>query len=375
MAELRTKKQNTVLIVKDWRFWYKIIIGLILVAALAYDWINGMVNMDTKFALNPASAMKDGVITNQSKYDEAMAWGNTWGVGNGKYDYFGFTIFYFTYFTTQSNLFCIFWLFFAARHHLVEGNKSLTKTLVSISVATYITITGIVYNFMLFPLGFIPNPDGSLPISSWSAAQWLSQESLHTLGPITFILYVALFRSTGTQLIAHKKLMRTKWWVPFMYPIVWGIGELVRGEFYFQSGRPESSQYHYFFVDIHSKVSVAGLPGVVWFFIAITFIFCLSFGFFTLYNNSIFNRNLRKALGTEEFKKFKTDIKIDTKSFQLSSKEERINFDAKAKSLKLESGSRDVEKQTAFNKSMHDKKIAFYDDLENRYQKAFSNLK
>lgn len=297
---METKKQNLLLCIKDWRFWFKIALAALIIFSVTYDYVDGMLKLSepNKKGEMGSWAIKIAHYIKGENGSDALSF-------TQQYDYAGFTFFYFTYFTIQSNLFVALWCIIAACQHLKEGNTKITKSIIAYSVATYITITGLIYNFMLFPLAFIKDADGVMPVSNFKPMTWISQQSLHTISPITFVLYTVLFRTRG-ELIEQKTLLKTKWWVPFTYPVIWGVGDLLRGEMYYRSGRPSEIQYHYFFMHIHQNGGTEGypikglkLPGVAWFIIAIGIIAAISFGFFVLYSYASLKIVKKNATKTE----------------------------------------------------------------------------
>ncbi|WP_162649416.1 hypothetical protein [Spiroplasma sp. TIUS-1] len=278
---METTNQNKWIILKDWKFWFQLSIAILILVALLTDYMDGMINIATKFT-DPDSGL------------------NMWQISNGNlngYDYAGFTIFYFTFFTSQSNIFVILWCLISV---IKWNKKSITDNdLLTYAIATYITITMLIFQTMLFPLSFIKNSEGEMAISSWRFINWFTQESLHLIGPLMFIIFVLIVRQKSST-IDTKTLVTKKIWVSFTYPLIWGIGELIRGEFYYQSNRPVGTQYHYFFMNIHLNGGESGypipglsIPGILWFIIAILFILAIALGFFVLYN-FIVNKRTQK---------------------------------------------------------------------------------
>lgn len=282
---METTNQNKRAILKDWKFWFQLAIAILIFAAILTDYIDRMVNISDLVGDNKNSIWE---VNSFDKDGKAL-------VG---YDYAGFTFYYFTYFTTQSNIFVAVWCLISV---IRFNKKSITDNdLLTYAVATYITITMIIYQTMLFPTSFGKNADGVMILSLWGFENWFSQEILHLIAPIMFIVFVVRFRESHS-LISTKTLLTKKIWVSFTYPLVWGIGELIRGEFYYRSNRPVGTQYHYFFMNVHQNggdngypVESLAMPGVVWFLIAILFILAISIGFFTLYNFVINKRESKQ---------------------------------------------------------------------------------
>lgn len=256
---------------KDWKFWFKLLFGLSILGCLIWQYTTGMLGIDKP----------------NSKGEYLWAFQNITNDGNTtiNYDYSGFTVYFFSFFTIQSNLLVAIWFLAAAFTHSNEGKNFFTRHYFSIGVATYISITSLIFNFVLLPPAISQNQ-----VSGWGATGWIQNEWLHTFGPIALVLYVVLFLNKD-EILDNKTFWKLKNWKYILYPLCYGVYILIRGELRYRSGKMAATQYPYFFLEIHKNGGDAGypikglpIPGWVWFIIVVIIIAAISLGFATLYN-------------------------------------------------------------------------------------------
>ncbi|ATZ18777.1 hypothetical protein ESOMN_v1c03950 [Williamsoniiplasma somnilux] len=285
--------------IHDWKFWFKLIIGLSIMGLIIGTKISDMVSLMTASkqveAILASSELK-GIsiddIFNKVKeiatlkgFDEARSYMNWISIVPNKIDgdnigwlsstSFGdFFINSFTYFTTLSNIAVGIWFLVAALKPQNEGIKGYISLNSTIIVTTYITITLIIYNGILLPTSLM-NGD------YMSAFNWTTTVLEHMLFPLALILYVALvMKPINTQ--KAKQYIKKGWVKAIILLLTYGILILIRGEIRYQGNKPVDTQYPYFFLRVH-EAKVVGLPGVAWFFIAVIAIAAILIGFSTLY--------------------------------------------------------------------------------------------
>ncbi|AGR42075.1 Pr6Pr family membrane protein [Spiroplasma diminutum] len=232
---------------------------------LTYKYFFGLLSFFTIFSY---------YIWNIATGDEVL---NTYG---GNYEIY--TIDFFTTFTLLSNVLVQIWFLSAAINHNKEGESKFLSYTTANSLATMITVTLIVYNFVLIPVDGFPSHPFSIFVTLVD----------HAIVPIAFILYVNLFMR-NKQRVSQKEFFIKKFWIQFVMVLAYCIFAMTRGElrynsgdyyyYYDASGKLINLLYPYFFLDIHN-VGPAGLPGIVWFFIAFFGIIGLLVGFSSLYN-------------------------------------------------------------------------------------------
>ncbi|WP_342277063.1 Pr6Pr family membrane protein [Spiroplasma endosymbiont of Nebria brevicollis] len=132
------------------------------------------------------------------------------------WNYIGYTLSWLSFFTTQTNVLVLVWFFIAIIKHLQEGKIKLLQSYFSLSVTVYITVTCLVYNFLLLPMALLNNSN-SMGLTSW---QWLSQLILHTFVPILAVVYIIIF-AKHSQLIPTKMFYKQKLGLFFIYPVIY----------------------------------------------------------------------------------------------------------------------------------------------------------
>jgi len=283
---------------RDWKWWYKLLGFVLATTFLLYALIMGFVEIKTELGADHLPK---------------------WAVGNN-WDYEGKILMYFSYFTNQTNWLVSVWFLWALIFPKKEGHGKLLSFTGSILVATYISITGIIWIGVLFPASLV---NGNY--RPWY--DWISSVVLHIVVPVMFVLYVTLWMNKIYTIGALKWLKRS--WITIIYPAVYGIIMLIRGEIRLVSGYSSSSSYPYFFLEIHA--TSFGMSGVAWFFIAIILIAGIAIGFSTIYawiiNNRYLKINLQEVKETkkiiDEIEKVETPIIEEPKKVAVVEKEEQ----------------------------------------------------
>lgn len=155
---------------------------------------------------------------------------------------------FFSFFTILSNvgavivlLWAAVWLFKVRANAASVEPRSLAITLAA--VATYMILTGIVYNVLL----------RGIPLPQGTTVGW-SNEILHVVGPI-FLLLEVIFAP-------HRR--RLNWRAIFavlVFPIVWVGYTLIRGPLTVNPTNGNAWWYPYPFLDPHTEMS-GGYGGV-----------------------------------------------------------------------------------------------------------------
>ncbi|AKX34174.1 hypothetical protein SLITO_v1c05260 [Spiroplasma litorale] len=200
-----------------------------------------------------------------------------------------YTLDYFSTFTLISNILCQIWLLWAAITPKKEGNSKFTsrKKFVFLSHTTaltfsvMITITFIVYNFILVPI------DTGFPTHSYDAFATIVN---HIITPIAFVVYF-LFLMDNKREIDLNRFFTRKFWIQFTILISYCIISLIKGELRYRSDSQlyntpsgKNTWYPYFFLNLHNANGPLGIPGYGWFIIAFILIIGVMIGFTYLYN-------------------------------------------------------------------------------------------
>ncbi|ELL44107.1 Pr6Pr family membrane protein [Spiroplasma melliferum] len=252
---------------RDWRFWFKIIIALVALFGLLTNYLTNLLHLDKMFVTDS---------NNQVTYLWAV-YDQTGAISH--WNYAGYTIWWISFFTTQSNFLVLIWFVIAIICHRQEGIIKPLKTYFSLSVAVYITVTCLIYNFVLLP-GILKNKD-----LMWGPLQWTEQIILHVIVPILTIIYIVIF-AKQSPLVSTKQFYQQKLGWYFIYPILYGVYGVIKGILCEYSGMHLKIAYQYFFLQI-TNPKVQGLPGIVWFIIAIVLISGIITAFGGLYHFSI----------------------------------------------------------------------------------------
>lgn len=133
------------------------------------------------------------------------------------------TINYFSYFTILSNIFAATTLTFAAFPSGSRLADFFTRPSVRGGVAIYMTVTGLVYFFLLRHLR---------PPEGWA---FIADATLHDLMPLVYAAFWLLFATSGTLRVKNALV-----WLAF--PLVYMTYSLLRG--------PVSGFYPYPFIDV-----------------------------------------------------------------------------------------------------------------------------
>jgi len=238
-------------IFKDWRFYFKLGFGCFFAATVLYTWLNPLIN---------------GIKVTP---EQIAQWPNASWIQKDKGD---FTFHIFSFFTIQTNIMVILWFILGAIFHDREGkiDSRWFGQYMTLAITTYITITGIIFNTMLLPFLTIEGFYG-----------WFTNVVEHMVCPVVAIVYFLCFMKREKGSVLTSQLFWKKYlWKYFIYPIVWVIVMMIRGEFRYEAGK--FWPYPYFFMNVHE--STGGIAGGIWLAIAAIFIIAIVLGISTLFN-------------------------------------------------------------------------------------------
>ncbi|PPE06829.1 Pr6Pr family membrane protein [Mesoplasma corruscae] len=194
-----------------------------------------------------------------------------------------------SYFTVLSNILITVWMFTSLIKPYNESKKGLLSEKSSIITATLITITGIIYNAFL----------RGASTASTNAYMWekilshASNEILHTIAPLLFVLYVLFFmKHQNTEKVTLKSVSKTLLVIIFIL-LVYGAFAITRGMIKQASGTMIDVAYPYFFLQVTNPL-ILGLPGYVWFAIFTIVLIAISLVFSIFYQWIIYLSNKNK---------------------------------------------------------------------------------
>lgn len=185
-----------------------------------------------------------------------------------------------SFFTILSNILIMVWMYVALIKPEKEGEKGLLSEKGSLIIATFITITFLIYNIALRPLtfGMVSN---AVP---WqNVISKISNEIMHTVGPLVFVMYVVLFMKHEQITKISTKQMQSTWVLGIGLLVSYGLFAIIRGLMKELSGTPIQSAYPYFFLQITNHNALLNVPGYAWFIIFVFILAGLCIGFSTLY--------------------------------------------------------------------------------------------
>lgn len=138
-------------------------------------------------------------------------------------DYLTRTINFFSFFTILSNILAALTLTFAAFPSSSAPGRFFSRPSVQGAVAAYMTMTGLVYFFLLRHLR---------PLEGWAL---VSDRILHDVMPVVFVVFWLFVASNGTL-----KVKNTLVWL--IFPVIFAAYSLVRGAY--------TGRYPYPFIDV-----------------------------------------------------------------------------------------------------------------------------
>ncbi|WP_031543230.1 Pr6Pr family membrane protein, partial [Mesoplasma photuris] len=203
--------------------------------------------------------------------------------------------FYSSYFTTLSNILVGVWLVTAAFWPKNEGtfNRGFANIRWAGTSAVFITITAIVWNFILLP-GMIIGVGNFVRLDAWG---WVSGFLLHLVGPVLFLVYVSVFMPLKEKGITLDRVKHG--YIGFIIVLAtYLMYTVARGGIRQIIGKTDPNiNYPYPFLDIFSpNVMNTGIPGIVAFVICGGIIVGIAIGFTYLYAN-IMNYRIAKETG------------------------------------------------------------------------------
>ncbi|AGR41155.1 Pr6Pr family membrane protein [Spiroplasma taiwanense] len=220
-------------------------------------------------------------------------------INNYSGNYEIYTIDFFTTFTLLSNVFVQVWFLYAGFNHKNEGKTKFLSHTTANSLATMITVTFLVYNFVLVPI------DTGFPKAHFDRYVTVVD---HMITPIAFVIYVIFFMANKEKISLNQFFIK-KFWTQFTLVLGYCIFAMLRGELRYGSNsdlyyKEENGEvvrnifYPYFFLDVHHQGPL-GLSGAVWFIIAFVLIVSIMIAFSYLYNflsNIMMSKNYYKKI-------------------------------------------------------------------------------
>ncbi|AXK51435.1 Pr6Pr family membrane protein [Spiroplasma alleghenense] len=232
------------------KFYFCFLSGLLVSLTLIISYLYGLINISEIRSSNG--------LTQIWKLDSRI---------NGLiiFDREGYTINFLFYFTTQINILISCALFYLAFYQNEFNNKFYLTRKVYTGICVYAFL-------MLFIFWTFLIPD-KIKLSAWEIVK---QIVIHLIGPVCLI-FATLYWFKSYEFVRHKIFFKKDLWKIYIYPIIYLILTLIRGEFRYLANKPLQTQYPYFFLHIHSKrpIKEIELAGWEWLLIIVTIIIIL----------------------------------------------------------------------------------------------------
>lgn len=305
--------------VKDWRLWFKLIFIIVLTFVVLEAYLEPLIKYSI-WTHDINNQIANGKSTIKELIDYGIA--NKSGWISGKVgiehvnDLIGITIksdgtliratympfeqmlFTSSFFTALSNLLVLTWMYVALIKPKNEGEKGILSDNLSITSATYITITFLIYQLALRPVTIssgLANGKTVIQAIFPEPLSLIQNEVFHTIVPIAFVLYIIF----GIKHPHYEELTTKKMHMNWIYGIIglvgYGLYAIIRGLIREAGGTSNTSiyTYPYFFLQITNPKGLLGIPGIVWFIIFIFVIAGLYIGFSTSYRLAIIKNQKR----------------------------------------------------------------------------------
>ncbi|AVN60510.1 hypothetical protein CG007_02760 [Mesoplasma entomophilum] len=293
--------------ITDWRLWYKIIFIVLMTFIVLFSYIQLFVNMslivkqinDLNLSSDISSEELSKVLTslNISKATEARLVFTVTKEGflNAGYQPFEQFVQMSSFFTLISNLLVLIWMYVALFKPLDEGKKGILNNRTSIIFAAYITVTFLLYNFILrITVSDIAN----------NFMSHFVNEMFHTIAPIFFVAYILFaVKWEEKDKLSFIELKKT-WIYGILGLITYGAYAIIRGLLMVAGGTPGSSQqaFPYPFLQVTEakvKMGAIELPGIVLFLIFMVVIASICIGFTFLYS-FIITKKIKRGMHNEK---------------------------------------------------------------------------
>lgn len=258
----------------DWlKITFKLFMGLGTLEIILYFWISHLVKLNVHQTPNGG--------TNKTYYNYYQSNGNI------------YSAYVFSYFTIQTNLFCLFTWITAGILHKYEGKVFWLKDNWVKAIAIYIFTTGVIYCGVLLPL--------SQPNTPYL---WFQEMWFHAFVPITFLLYYLFIYNGHNNHQKYKKFYSKNVPLIIIYYISYLVFAITRGYLILINWKTTTGEawsnkkwkaFNYFFLDVSGNFF--GIPGYVWtimaFFIILGFIFGVG-SLLTFGNNKMYIKKMNK---------------------------------------------------------------------------------
>ncbi|WP_338972751.1 Pr6Pr family membrane protein [Spiroplasma endosymbiont of Panorpa germanica] len=252
---------------KTFKICYKLIFGINGICILLWGYISGMLNTE--------------MIQNSYR---------------GDYQYF--TEEFITTYTFLSNILVLTWLIYSGIFHSRENKNKYQSQGFATAISCYISVTFIVYNFVLIPVEGWPS----------SAADQAITIIDHMVNPIVMVVYLVFLMENKTKINLKEFFIKKFIWV-WAGTLAYCVFAMLRGELRVNSDPNfEGRYYPYFFLDVHSGL------GVLWFLMAFVSITGMLIGFSFLYNyasNQMIEKDYYKAWSGLEVEKTNKADKVE----------------------------------------------------------------
>ncbi|KNG79264.1 Pr6Pr family membrane protein [Mycoplasma sp. HU2014] len=308
---------------KTLKFWYFLLFGTFLlttillafiISVINYSLINQQINdFISKNGHMTSEQLKDLIFQQFSNAKKLLNWSSIYLDDKGLINRISFNIsefamYFFSFFTTISNILVAVWFILTAVT-IDKQNKKL-KFLSpdsTFTITLLITVTFIIYNFILFPVSIATN---KFKLNNWELMQ---NTIVHIISPLITISAYLFFIDHDQKYFSDKKNLYRVWSISVIVLVLYGVIAIIRGAIAIFGGASadDSASFPYFFVQVFNS-NVLGVHGIFIFF-ATTFIICM----ITICSSIIYWKIINK--------RFERNFNLDSKEAQFEELATQVN--------------------------------------------------
>ncbi|WP_117276092.1 Pr6Pr family membrane protein [Mycoplasma putrefaciens] len=183
-----------------------------------------------------------------------------------------FSIYFFSFFTTITNLMVAMWFLVHGAKDENRFKKFILSSEATLIISLLITVTGVIYNFVLFPASIITN---NFKLTHWELFQ---NAMVHIISPVVMVLCYLFLVDHDSNYYANKKNLNKVWLFSVLFLIGYTIYAILRGMVSILGGATvdDKHSFPYFFVQVFNP-NVFGIPGIVLFLISMLIILSIVF--------------------------------------------------------------------------------------------------
>ncbi|MDQ0567823.1 Pr6Pr family membrane protein [Mycoplasma yeatsii] len=307
---------------KTLKFWYFLLFGSFLLTTILLAFIISVVNYSlvnqkindfiSKNGHMTSEQLKDLISQQFSNVKKLLNWSSLYLDEKGlinriSFNISEFAVYFFSFFTTITNILVAFWFILTAITIDKQNRKwKFLSTDSTFTITLLITVTFVIYNFILFPVSIATN---KFKLNHWELMQ---NTIVHIISPLIMISSYLFFIDHDQKYFSDKKNLYRVWSISVAILILYGVIAIIRGAIAVFGGASvdDTASFPYFFVQVFNS-NVLGVHGVFIFF-ATTFIICMITILSSIIYWKIINKRLERNLNLDsnktQFDEFVTKI-------------------------------------------------------------------